>query len=111
MGSFLFVLGLLTPEGRPSRVLYMALGLLLGACPAPSTPTVDAYDDACRTLATLGCPEADDRAMCVTTMRRAQTERLTDYNPPCVAASTSVDAVRACSPAWRHGCRGPRTAP
>ena len=54
---------------------------------------------ACTRLAKLGCPEAErvaGRDSCVVVFRKAQAEQLTDLKPACVAASKTVDAVRAC---------------
>ena len=86
----------------------------LAACPPPSPPPPPGDDDyarACATLAALACPEAADVPTCVGKMRDAQTARITDLAPACVAAAHSVEDVRACAPSWRTGCKGKRASP
>lgn len=60
--------------------------------PAPPSPG-DAYDQACATMAALGCAVGTDR-LCAVALRRA--EGLSVFDPACVAHATSKAAVRAC---------------
>lgn len=85
--------------------------VLIACTPAAAPPNGDPIAEACTALRALDCPEAVDLGDCIMTMRHAQDARIADYAPACVARASSVIAVRSCSPAWRNGCKGPRSAP
>lgn len=70
----------------------------------------DAFAIACLNLRAVGCPEGD-APNCADTMRTAQAARLANYAPSCVATQKSPEGIRACAPAWKNGCRGPRSSP
>ena len=64
------------------------------AAPAPLT----ACGKACVNLAALGCSEGS-AANCASTCDKAQSARLTDMHPDCLAAAKDKAAIRACGPA------------
>lgn len=55
----------------------------------------DLCELACPRLKLLGCPEGGERE-CVAVCRHAETSRVTDLRPDCIAAAGSKAAVRAC---------------
>lgn len=81
---------------------------VVDAAPDPDAPN-DAFAIACLNLRAVGCPEGDN-PLCADTMRRAQTARLVNFAPSCVAMQKTAEAIRACAPAWKNGCRGARSS-
>lgn len=92
---------------------FLGCGAQQGPAPVPPPPPpddVDAgpgeagargdlFDKACANLRKHGCSEGFDRpgeTSCAATMRRAETEKLTEMHPDCVRAAASLTALRAC---------------
>jgi len=71
--------------------------------PPPAPPSVgDVYDDACRALAAVPCPEGLVTS-CAATMRHTDQAGLTKVPVVCLAAAKTAAQVRACGPFV--GCR------
>lgn len=91
-------------DAAPAPSFYDAGPMLFDAASG------DVFDIACLNLVAVGCPEGADPS-CAATMRQAHNARVTDYSPWCVATQKTAEDIRACSPAWKNGCRGARAAP
>lgn len=100
--------------------LLLVVGCTQPAPPEPRIPFVDAseggtwdtYSQACLRLDTLGCPEAHpDGGTCYEVFRHADTPvtstgtKLVELAPSCVATAGNKTLLRACSRAWKDGCK------
>ena len=101
-----------TPTPTPPPVPTVDAAPIIDASPAPkdaspiidARPVIDAAPDptgctaACANMKTQKCPEGlmDN---CLTTCISVQTNRLTEFNPFCVAAAKSVIEIQKCGKA------------
>jgi hypothetical protein len=110
-----------------SRIIFVAfalcISLTVAACPPSpvspgngndggvdtgTDPILDAhaatlYQRACSNLASLGCPEGIESS-CLKSLEHAQTARLSDFKPECLASASSKTAVRDCCKGATGAC-------
>lgn len=95
------LLAFVVPACPPSPVVPIAPDA--GSVAAGDAGPADRYTAACENLHLLHCAEGE-ALNCAATMRKAD-GILTNFAPVCVATSGTVEAVRACSLAWRNACK------